>query len=80
MAIIRVLLLAFSVGVFTFLLYRLIQIGKTSNRNKGVILAAGVLLLILPAVMLLGFVRPSWHYLLLYPVAIALFLYLIKSQ
>ncbi len=80
MAIIRVLLLAFSVGVFTFLIYRLIQIGKTTDPNKGVILAAGVLLLVLPAVMLLGFVRPTWHYLLLYPVAISLFLYLIKAK
>jgi uncharacterized protein (DUF983 family) len=80
MAIIRVLLLAFSVGIFTFLLYRLIQIGKTDTPHKSVILLAGAILLILPLAVFVGFVRPSWHYLLVYPAGIALFLYLIKSK
>jgi hypothetical protein len=80
MAIIQILFLAFSVAVFTFLLYRLIQIGKSDTPNKGVIMAAGVLLLILPVVVFIGFVPFTRHYLLIYPAGIALFLYLIKSK
>ena len=79
--IIRILLLAFNVGVVTFLVYRLLEVSRVTMEasKKIVIVVAGLLLLILPVVMLTGIIRPSMLYLLLYPVAISLMLYMIRD-
>ena len=71
MGIIRILLLAFNVGVVTFLIYRLLEVARISieKSKKIVIVSAGLMLLILPIVMLTGIIRPSPLYLFLYPVA-----------
>lgn len=80
MILIRILLLAFNVAVVAYLIYRILQIQKTDNPNKTWIIVISILLLLLPATILMGFVRPSAVYLLLYPVAIAVHLYLIRNS
>lgn len=80
MIIIRILLLGFSAAVFTFLIYRLLQIFRSGHPQRSMQLTIGVLLLLLPAVVIVGFIKPTWHYLLLYPVAISLFLYLVRAK
>lgn len=80
MLLLRVFLILYSVAAFTFVIYRLIQIGKTDNPHKTVILVTGIILLILPAATLFNFVRPTWHYVLIYPVALSLFLYMVKTR
>lgn len=78
MGLFRILLLAFNVAIITFLVYRLLQIYQSSYAQKGWIVAAGVLLLLVPVAIIVGILRPTPAYLLIYPVAISLFLYLIK--
>ncbi len=80
MILFRVLLLAFNVAVVAYLIYRILQIQKTDNPNKTWIIVISIFLLLLPATMLMGFVRPSAVYLLLYPLAIAVHLYLIRNS
>ena len=77
---IRVLLAAFNVAIVTLLVYRLLQIYRSYSANKSWILGIGIFLILLPSIMLLGFIRPSMIYVLIYPVAIGLFLFFIKDE
>jgi hypothetical protein len=77
---IRLLLAAFNVAIVTLLVYRLVQIYRSYSTNKSWILSIGIFLILLPSVMLLGFIRPSMIYILIYPVAIGLFLFFIKDE
>lgn len=77
---IRVLLAAFNVAIVTLLVYRLVQVYRSYSTNKSWILSIGIFLLLLPSFMLLGFIRPSMIYILIYPVAIGLFLFFIKDE
>ncbi len=80
MILIRVLLLAFNVAVVAYLIYRILQIQKSDNPNKGWIIATSIFLLLIPTTMLMGFIRPTPVYLLLYPVALSLHIYLIRNS
>lgn len=80
MIVIRIFLLAFNVAIVTYLLYRMLQIYKSNSPNKGWIIGIGIFLLFVPAAMLMGFLRPSPIYLLLYPLAISLHLYLVRNS
>jgi hypothetical protein len=80
MILIRILLLVFNAAVVAYLIYRILQIQKTDSPNKIWIILISIFLLLLPATMLMGIVRPSPVYLLLYPVAIAVHLYLIRNS
>ncbi len=80
MMLIRILLLAFNVAVVTFLIYRLLQIYKSNDDKKGWKMGIGVFLLLVPVIMILGFVKPTPVYMLLYPVAISLYLYMIRNS
>ena len=80
MVFIRVFLLAFNVAVLTYLIYRLLQIYRSNTEQKGWKIGIGIFLIVLPATMLMGFVRPSPLYLFLYPVAISLHLYLVRNS
>ncbi|MFM9841317.1 MAG: hypothetical protein ACKVOQ_23835 [Cyclobacteriaceae bacterium] len=80
MLILRVLLIAFNVAILTFLVYRLLQIYRSASPRKGLIIAGGILLLLLPVTILVGFIKPTATYILLYPAAISLFIYMIKSE
>jgi hypothetical protein len=80
MILIRIFLLAFNVGVITYLIYRMLQIYKSDTPNKNWIMGIGIFLLLVPITMLMGFLKPSPIYLFLYPVAISLHLYLIRNS
>jgi hypothetical protein len=80
MMLIRILLLAFNVAVVTYLIYRLLQIYKSGDAQKGWEIGIGIFLLLVPATMIFGFIKPTPVYLLLYPVAISLHLYLIRNS
>jgi hypothetical protein len=80
MILLRVLLVAFNVAILTFLVYRLLQIYRSTSPRKGLIIAGGIFLLLLPVTILVGFIKPTILYILLYPIAISLFIYLIKSE
>ena len=81
MIFIRFLVLAFNVAVITFLIYELIRVAKEPMERwrKRLIIAGGILLLISPLAMFLRFIPASPQYLLIYPVAISLFIYLIRK-
>jgi hypothetical protein len=79
MIILRFILLAFNAAIVTFLIYRLLQVYRTSHEQKFWIIFIGLLLLLVPVAMVIGFIRPTAIYILLYPVAISLYLYLIKN-
>jgi hypothetical protein len=74
------LLLAFNVAVVTYLIYRLLQIYKSDENQKGWKIGIGIFLLLVPVTMLFGFIKTSPLYLFLYPVAISLHLYLIRNS
>lgn len=80
MALVRIVLLAFNVAVFTFLVYRILQLYRSSSTQKVILIAGGVALLLLLVIMITGIIRPTMAYLFLYPVAISLYLYLIKNE
>jgi hypothetical protein len=80
MALIRILLLAFNVAIVTYLIYRILQIYRSNDSQKGWKIGIGILLLLVPVTMLAGIVRPTPVYLLLYPVAISFHLYLIRNS
>lgn len=79
MILLRFLLLTFNAAVVTFLLYRLLQVYRTNHDRKFWIILIGILLLLVPVTMVMGFIKPTAVYVLLYPVAISLYLYLIKN-
>jgi hypothetical protein len=80
MGLIGIFLLAFNVAIVTYLVYRLLQIYQSNAEYKGWKIGIGIFLILLPSVMVMGFVRPSVVYMLLYPVAISLHLYLVRNS
>jgi len=80
MGLIRIFLLAFNVAIVTYLIYRLLQVYRSDVRQKGWKIGIGIFLILLPSTMIMGFLRPSPVYMLLYPVAIMLHLYLIRNS
>ena len=82
MILIRILLLAFNVAAVTYLIYRLLQIYSVPMQasKKVMIVITGIILLILPTTIIAGIIRPSFTYLFIYPVAISLFVYLIRKS
>jgi len=80
MGFLRILFLAFNVAIVTYLIYRMLQIYRSDDLQKGWKIGIGIFLLLVPIIMVIGIVRPSPVYLLLYPVAISLHLYLIRNS
>lgn len=82
MIILRFLVLLFNVAVVTFLIYRMFDIAKQPlpKTKKAVILTAGIFLLIVPFSFFLKIFPPSMLYFLVYPVAVSLFVYLIREE
>ncbi len=78
MGLIRILLMAFNVGVVALLIYRLLQVYQTQMEpsRKRVIIITGIILLLLPVTMLMRFIPVTFLYFLIYPLGIALFLYI----
>lgn len=81
MIVLRLLLVVFNVAVVTFLIYRMLAIAKSpmQNSKKAIIITGGIMLLLAPFGMFLGFFLPTPQYFIIYPVAISLFLYLTKQ-
>lgn len=81
MILLRFLVLLFNVAVVTFLVYELIRIGREPMERwrKRLIIGGGMLLLISPLAMFLGLIPATPQYFLIYPVAISLFIYLIRK-
>lgn len=82
MLILRFLVLLFNVAVITFLIYRMFGIARQPlpKTKKAVILTAGIFLLIVPFSFFLKIFPPSMLYFLVYPVAVSLFVYLIREE
>ena len=78
MGLIRILLMAFNVGVVALLIYRLLQVYQTQMEpsRKRIIISTGIILLLLPVTMLMRFIPVTFLYFLIYPLGIALFLYI----
>jgi hypothetical protein len=81
MVLLRLLLIVFNVAVVTFLIYRLFMVVKIpmETSKKILMIVGGVLLLLAPLGMFMGIFVPTFQYFLIYPVVIALFLYLTKQ-
>lgn len=82
MIILRLLVLAFNVVIVTYLVYRMIQVAKLPlpKTKKVPIIGTGIFLLIVPFSFFLNIMPPSMLYFLLYPVAVSLFVYLIREE
>jgi O-antigen/teichoic acid export membrane protein len=80
MILLRFFVLAFNVAVIAFLIFEMIRIGKErmERTRKIVIITGGVILLLVPFGMFFRILPPSMPYFLIYPVAIALYIYLIR--
>lgn len=80
MIILRFLVLAFNVAAVTFLIYSLFEVIRQPlpKQKKAVIITAGIILLILPFAFFIRIIPPSILYFLIYPVAVSLFVYLIR--
>ena len=82
MVILRFLVLLFNVVVITLLVYRMLQLNKESipQSKKRIIWVAGAFLLIVPLAIIFRIVPFSMTYLLVYPVAVSLFIYMIREE
>ncbi len=81
MVILRVLLIAFNVTIVTYLIYRLFIVLQEPivPWKKTLVIVAGLLLLFSPFSMFFGIFQPSFQYFMIYPIALVLFLYLIRE-
>jgi hypothetical protein len=75
---IRTLLIFFNAAAVTFLVYHLLGVIRKpmARFRKTIIIVSGIILLLAPFGMFMRLYPPSVIYLLLYPVAISFFLYL----
>jgi hypothetical protein len=82
MILIRFLVLAFNVAIVVFLLFRMFQLSgqPMPTWRKAFMISGGILLLLAPFGMFFGFFAPGIQYFLLYPVAIGLYLYMIRDS
>lgn len=82
MIFLRFLVLLFNVVVITLLVYRMLQLNKESLPlfKKRLIWVAGTFLLIVPLAIIFRIVPFSMTYLLAYPVAVSLFIYMIREE
>ena len=80
MILLRFFILAFNAGIITFLIYEMIRVAKEpiDKRKKALVLIGGVILLLAPMAMFMRFIPFSLQYLIIYPLAISLFIYLIR--
>jgi hypothetical protein len=81
MTLLRLFLLVFNVAVFSFLIYRMLEVARQpmERSKKVIIIAGGIILLLAPLGIFLRIFAPTAQYFIIYPVAIGLFLYLSKK-
>jgi hypothetical protein len=82
MGVLRLFLLLFNVAVIGYLVFEIINTLRTpmERTKRTVILVGGVLLLLAPFGIFLRFFAPTIQYVFIYPLAIALFIYLTKRM
>lgn len=82
MPLLRLFLLVFNAAILTFLIYMLLQVYQlpVPHAKKWPVIAGGILLILAPLGMFFGFFRPSLQYFVIYPVAISLYIYMIKRS
>lgn len=82
MVIVRFLILFFNVAVVTFLIYRMFEVVKQpiAKTKKAVVITAGIFLLIVPFAFVFRIIPLAPVYFLVYPVAVSLFIYLIREE
>lgn len=78
----RLILMLVNSIAFGFLIYHLVRIIQVvpTGTKKTLTLAAGIILILLPVVMLVGFVKPTAVYMLVYPIGIGAFIYMVRIQ
>lgn len=78
----RILLLALNATAFGFLIYSLVRIYQVEvgSNSRTIKLIGGVVLLLLPIAMLANFIKPTPVYMLIYPLAIGAFIFLIRLR
>ena len=78
----RILLLVFNAVAFGFLIFSLIRIYQVevSGNTRTIKLIGGIILLVLPVAMLANIIKPTPVYMLIYPVAISAFVYLVRLR
>ena len=81
MILLRFLLLAFNVVIVVFLIYRMIEVSRQplEKWKKAVVIIGGVMLLLAPFGMFFRIFAPTFQYIIIYPAAIGLYLYMIKE-
>jgi len=81
MIALRFVLVVFNVAVITFLIYRLLQLVRApmERSTKTIAVIAGIMLLLAPIGMFFGIFSASPQYFFVYPVAISLFLYMVRQ-
>ncbi len=82
MVFLRFLVLFFNVAVVTFLIYRMFGVIKQPlpATKKVPIIGTGIFLLIVPFAFVFRIIPLSTVYFLIYPVAVSLFVYLIREE
>ena len=82
MVIVRFLILFFNVAVVTFLVYRMFEVIKQPipATKKVPIIGTGVFLLIVPFAFVFRIIPLAPIYFFVYPVAVSLFIYLIRES
>jgi hypothetical protein len=78
----RILLLVLNATAFGFLIYSLVRIYQVEvgGNSRTIKLIGGVVLLLLPIAMLANFIKPTPVYMLIYPLAIGAFIFLIRLR
>lgn len=81
MILVRFFLIVFNIAVIGFLIYRMIRITHepVEPSRKRTVIIGGLILLVLPVGIFFRVFGPTPVYFLVYPLAIALFLYLTKQ-
>lgn len=78
----RIILLILNAAAFGFLIHRLLKIYEQAppGTKKNIMLAAGIILLLLPVTMIMGFIKPTPVYMIVYPIGIGVFVYLVRLR
>lgn len=81
MILIRLLVMAFNAAVIGFLIFEMIRISRLpiDRTKKRLVIIGGIILLLAPLGIFLRFFPASPQYFLIYPLAIALYIYLIRN-
>lgn len=81
MIIIRFFAILFNVTVVGYLIYRMLEVFRVpmQKSKKTFIILGGVILLLAPFGMFFRFFAPTLLYFFVYPIAIGLYLYMIRE-